>query len=322
MSDKNDHELCIDEFIIGDIIFIKGSITINELNILGNLLSKYKQGLVEIVKGNSQCCHCLKWKPTLTDNKLCYDRCGICCQLYCNCVTLSKYYEILIRKKDTCYLYVVAKGGFRYGPKIHLSLNNYIEDAKILLDNIDKLGNWIKQNLENIVTDDYIIYSDSGETLVHIDSNHKLHELAEIKKSMKNGNYRDIHEITKKHMNYGTYHEINIKDAEAALQLDKNKQRFEQWIEERIQLEMVNIIKNGRLFDPANEHYDFVGWVHCDNCTAKIETSIGLDKSDICLICAKNLVRNPLLFEPETTLKSVLLESYSKKIKKCLIDEV
>lgn len=55
------------------------------------------------------------------------------------------------------------------------------------------------------------------------------------------------------------------------------------------QHEILDILKQGRYYFPANKHYNFQGTVNCDRCYKQnIVASIGYLDYDLCLDCARN----------------------------------
>jgi hypothetical protein len=55
---------------------------------------------------------------------------------------------------------------------------------------------------------------------------------------------------------------------------------------------LIYIVKRGKLYKPASDHYKEYGIaleVYCDKCKKSITESIGIDNKDLCLDCVENI---------------------------------
>lgn len=50
--------------------------------------------------------------------------------------------------------------------------------------------------------------------------------------------------------------------------------------------DFIDVYKYGKYYNPANKHYDSVGWVGCDKCEKEhLDVCIGYEDIDLCLKC-------------------------------------
>lgn len=98
-------------------------------------------------------------------------------------------------------------------------------------------------------------------------------------------------ERRKQNYKYGARVEDRDLEQEKRETAEYKKREFEEYLRQQLPLteeQMANIVKNGKLYDPAKTHYEYDTDVYCDNCKKITDKAYGLNKMDLCLNCVKS----------------------------------